>query len=130
MLTVVQEPAIDVPGPRPAGRSNTPQTAESSPIVIDPVLLQQVQTHTMAGGAKGWALDSPEEDESREEGGKKRVRLSTDLEKPHLIRLCTNNFGRYGEGRQKFFQSIGQLYGQSPIIAVGPVIMAARNLER
>ena len=55
------------------------------------------------------ALDSPEE-ESREEGGKKRVRLSTDLEKAHLIRLCINNFGRYGEGRQKFFQSIGQLY--------------------
>ena len=38
------------------------------------------------------------------------MRLSTDLEKAHLIRLCINNFGRYGEGRQKFFQSIGQLY--------------------
>ena len=49
---------------------------------------------------------------SREEGGRKRVRLSTDLEKAHLIRLCINNFGRYegARGRGKFFQSIGQLF--------------------
>jgi len=50
------------------------------------------------------------EEESWEEGGKKRVRLSTDQEKAHLIRLCINNFGRFGEGKDKFFQSITQLF--------------------
>ena len=56
--------------------------------------------------------DSTEvEEESREEGSaRKRVRLSTDLEKAHLIRLCINNFGRYEGARAKFFQSIGQLF--------------------
>ena len=52
------------------------------------------------------------EEDSREleEGGRKRVRLSSDLEKAYLIRLCINNFGRYEGGRRKFFQSIGQLF--------------------
>ena len=36
--------------------------------------------------------------------------MSTDLKKAHLIRLCINNFGRFGEGREKFFQSVGQLF--------------------
>ena len=52
------------------------------------------------------------EEDSRdlEEGGRKRVCLSSDLEKAHLIRLCINNFGRYEGGRRKLFQSIGQLF--------------------
>lgn len=36
--------------------------------------------------------------------------MSTDLEKAQLIRLCINNFGRFGEGREKFFRSVGQLF--------------------
>lgn len=55
-----------------------------------------------------------EEGGSWEEGasgpGKNGVRFSTDLEKAQLIRLCINNFGPFREGREKFFQSIGQLF--------------------
>ena len=43
---------------------------------------------------------------------RKRKRLTTDLEKAHLVRLCINNFGRYGMGRDKFFSSIGLIYGK------------------
>ena len=103
-------------GPYPAAseQSNTPlsvvniSSGNSSPMR----LTQQEQTHTTAGGAKRGVPDSTEvEDESREEGGtRQRVRLGTDLEKAHLIRLCINNFGRYEGARGKFFQSIGQLF--------------------
>jgi len=51
-------------------------------------------------------------------GGKKRVRLSSDQDKAQLVGLCINNFGRYGQGREKFFRHIRQLFeaegAQSP----------------
>lgn len=43
---------------------------------------------------------------------RKRKRLTTDLEKAHLVRLCINNFGGYDMGRDKFFASVGLIYGK------------------
>lgn len=43
---------------------------------------------------------------------RKRKRLRTDLEKAHLVQLCINNFGRYGMGWDKFFASVGLIYGK------------------
>jgi len=34
------------------------------------------------------------------------------LEKGHLVRLCINDFGRYRMGRDKFFSSVGRIYGK------------------
>ena len=78
-------------------------------------LAQQEQTHTIAGGAKRGAPDSTEvENESREEGGiRQRVRLGTDLEKAHLIRLCINNFGRYEGARGNFSSPLGSYLRRS-----------------
>jgi hypothetical protein len=75
---------------------------------VDPVLFQQSQTYAELRGAKRGASDIGVE--GVEDGVKKRVRLATDQEQAHLIRLCINNFGRYAQGREKFFLSIGELF--------------------
>jgi len=38
------------------------------------------------------------------------LHLSTDQQKADLIKLCTQNFGRYAQGKKKFFEGMQKLY--------------------
>jgi hypothetical protein len=75
---------------------------------VDRLLFQQSQTYTEPIGTKRGAPDIGVE--GVEDGVRKRVRLATDQEQAHLIRLCINNFSRYAQGKEKFFLSIGELF--------------------
>jgi len=52
--------------------------------------------------------DKEGEISGEEKGG--RVCLSTDQQKADLIKLCIQNFGRYVQGKKKFFEEIQKLY--------------------
>ncbi|KAG0128347.1 hypothetical protein HOY82DRAFT_541352 [Tuber indicum] len=84
----------------------------------DPILLEALRTYDIdtleAFSEKPTnSTEVAEAYEVEPEGHRrKRTRLTTDPEKAYLIRLCINNFGRYGMGRDKFFSSIGHLYEQ------------------
>jgi hypothetical protein len=52
-------------------------------------------------------------DPSSSQAPKKRLRITNDQDSAHLVRVCINNFGCYGELRKdKFFNRIGELYGE------------------
>jgi hypothetical protein len=44
---------------------------------------------------------------------RKRVFLKSDEDKDRVVRLYINNFGRYGEGKEKCFEAIGDLYRET-----------------
>ncbi|KAI5837726.1 hypothetical protein DFP73DRAFT_588810 [Morchella snyderi] len=71
-----------------------------TPIPIDPVLSQSPIATTVSHSV------GPGSSSTR----RKRVFLKSDEDKARLVRLCINNFGRYGEGKERFFEAIHDLY--------------------
>jgi len=78
------------------------------PLSIDPLLVPQ--TAVSKRSAEDVSVIPDDSGVDGRVGVRKRVRLSSDQDKAHLVRLCINNFGHYGQGREKFFRYIRQLF--------------------
>ncbi|KAH0606092.1 uncharacterized protein H6S33_003753 [Morchella sextelata] len=101
----------------PAGGDNEGQL-RVSPISgpIDPVLFQQYAVPVRADSSAPVIADaagSIRQGVGSSSTRRKRVFLKSDEDKARVVRLYINNFGRYGEGKEKCFEAIGDLYRET-----------------